>query len=65
MTTTPELTPAPALLTRREVAPMLRVSEATLCRWAQDGRGPRCIWLTPSAPRYSRTEVEKFMNEGG
>lgn len=48
------------LLTRREVAEILRVSPSTLCRWAQRGEGPRCIWLSPSAPRYPRDEVEKF-----
>lgn len=56
---------APTLLTRKEVSAMLRVSEATLSRWAASDRGPRCIWLSPSVPRYDEAEVLRFMREGG
>lgn len=48
-------------LTTREVAAWLRLSEATLCRWRQTGRGPRAVWLTPTSPRYARGEVEEWL----
>lgn len=32
-------------LTTNEVAQWIRVSASTLCRWRQDGRGPRATWL--------------------
>ncbi|MGL5823844.1 MAG: helix-turn-helix transcriptional regulator [Nocardioides sp.] len=56
MTTTPAAT-TPRLLTSPEVAAMLAVSNATLCRWRAAGRGPRCYWLTPDAPRYRESDV--------
>lgn len=55
---------APTLLTRKEVAAMLRVSEATLSRWAAASIGPRCIWLAPAHPRYDHSEILRFMKEG-
>lgn len=54
-------TTAPVLLTRREVARMLRVSEASLSRWARSGVGPRCLWLAPTIPRYRPEDVDQFL----
>ncbi|WP_432558508.1 helix-turn-helix transcriptional regulator [Granulicoccus sp. GXG6511] len=49
------------LLTSDEVAGWLRVSRSTLCRWRQEGKGPRVVWLTPSCPRYRRTDVVAWL----
>jgi hypothetical protein len=49
------------LMTRREVAGVLRVSQACLCRWARAGVGPRCLWLSPTVPRYRREDVLAFL----
>ncbi len=50
-------------LTTNEVAQWIRVSASTLCRWRQDGRGPRATWLSETCPRYKRSEVEKWLRE--
>lgn len=52
----------PELMTRREVAGLLRVSQACLSRWAQAGTGPRCLWLSATVPRYRREDVEAFLS---
>lgn len=51
----------PTLLTSREVAVALQVSPSTLCRWRQTGLGPRVTWLSPTCPRYRRTDVEVWL----
>jgi len=51
----------PILLTSREVAVALKVSASTLCRWRQTGSGPRVTWLSPTCPRYRRTDVEVWL----
>lgn len=51
------------LLTRAEVADLLRVSSTTLSRWAREGHGPPCRWLAPSSPRYLRSEVESYLQD--
>ncbi len=48
-------------LTTNEVAQWIRVSASTLCRWRQDGRGPRATWLSETVPRYRRTDVEHWL----
>ena len=53
----------PELLTRREVAEVLRVSQACLSRWARAGTGPRCLWLSPTVPRYRRVDVLAFLSQ--
>ena len=55
----------PELMTRREVADLLRVSEASLSRWARSGTGPRCLWLSPTVPRYRRDDVVRFLSQAG
>ena len=52
----------PELLTRREVAEVLRVSQACPSRWARPGTGPRCLWLSPTVPRYQREDVLAFLS---
>lgn len=51
------------LMTRREVAMLLRVSQSSLSRWARDGVGPPCVWLAPTAPRYRRAEVLAWLEQ--
>ena len=49
------------LMTSAEVAALLRVSPATLCRWRERGIGPRVIWLSVRTPRYSWHDVQRWM----
>jgi predicted DNA-binding transcriptional regulator AlpA len=51
----------PILLTSREVAVALKVSKSTLCRWRQTGLGPRVTWLSPTCPRYRRSDVDVWL----
>ena len=59
--TDPKPAPLAVLLTSREVALALQLSQATLCRWRQTGHGPRVVWLSPYAPRYRREDVTKWL----
>jgi hypothetical protein len=47
----------PVLMTTTEVAGLLRVDPSTLSKWRSCGHGPRATWLTPSTPRYARSDV--------
>lgn len=38
------------ILTSKEVAQWIRISESTLCRWRQRGMGPQVTWMTPTCP---------------
>lgn len=49
------------LLTRAEVARMLRVSTPTLSRWAAAGEGPPVVWLAGRVPRYDRAAVVAWL----
>lgn len=51
-----------SLLTRREAATLLRVSQSSLSRWARTGLGPPVIWVTPHAARYLRSDVEAWIS---
>lgn len=50
-------TQTPVILTAREAATLMRLSERTLLRLAADGRGPRRIRLTPGRIAYRRDDV--------
>ena len=50
-----------ALLTTGEVAELLRVNRSTLSRWRSCGLGPRVTWLSPTVPRYQRTDVADWL----
>jgi predicted DNA-binding transcriptional regulator AlpA len=72
-TTSPENAPsmssqlggADTLLTRREVAEYLRVSVATLERWARLGVGPRPHRIGPNTVRYRlSTLLGRMPSEG-
>lgn len=47
----------PIVLTTAEVAALLQVNTSTLCRWRQQGAGPRVVWLSRNMPRYQRSDV--------
>lgn len=49
------------LLTRKQVAELLSVSQSTLGNWAAKGDGPPVVWLTPNVPRYLRSDVEAYI----
>jgi hypothetical protein len=49
------------LMTSAEVAALLKVSPATLCRWRERGIGPRVLWLSARVPRYSWHDVQRWM----
>lgn len=51
------------LMTPKEVAGWVRVSEATLCRWRQSGHGPPVTWLSARIPRYDRSEVATWLTK--
>jgi len=51
------------LLTTAEVAKIVQVSPSTLCRWRQQGVGPRVTWLSRSIPRYAASDVEKWLQK--
>lgn len=49
------------LLTRRETADLLRVSQSTLSRWSRSGEGPPCVWISRHSARYLRADVTAFL----
>ena len=49
------------LLTTAEVADLLSVTPSTLCRWRQQGMGPRVAWLSQSIPRYQLSDVTAWI----
>ena len=49
------------LLTRAEVAKLLRVHETTLSRWAAVGKGPLCVYVAPGVPRYRRADLLSYL----
>ncbi|WP_193627284.1 helix-turn-helix transcriptional regulator [Brevibacterium sp. CFH 10365] len=51
----------PPLLLRSEVAEILRVSVSTLSRWARDGLGPECLYLSEGSPRYTKGSVIDYL----
>ncbi|GAA1863762.1 hypothetical protein [Myceligenerans crystallogenes] len=50
-------------LTSEEVAAWLKVAPSTVCRWRLARKGPRVTWLSPSIPRYRRSDVEGWLME--
>jgi DNA-binding transcriptional MerR regulator len=52
----------PTLLTRAEVADLLRVSEECLRTWEQRGVGPSVIRISDRVARYSSDEVRDFLS---
>lgn len=52
----------PCMLTTLEVAERLNISASTLSRWRARGVGPRCYWLTPTAPRYREVDVLEWLD---
>lgn len=52
----------PELMTRAEVAELLRVSIPTLKRWMNEGVGPQPVYLRPRVPRYRRSDVMAYLS---
>lgn len=57
----PDIVSVHELMTSAEVAALLKVSPATLCRWRARGTGPRVLWLSAQLPRYSWRDVQRWM----
>jgi predicted DNA-binding transcriptional regulator AlpA len=51
-----------ALLTSREVAALLRVSQSTLSRWRERGDGPAWVNLG-GLPRYELDEIRSWVKD--
>jgi predicted DNA-binding transcriptional regulator AlpA len=47
----------PRFLTSQQVADALGVNRSTVCRWRQQGVGPRVYWLGKACPRYREEDV--------
>lgn len=58
----PVLVEVHELMTSAEVAAVLKVSPATLCRWRKKGSGPRVLWLSARVPRYAWEDVRRWMD---
>lgn len=56
-TTWIDATSLPYILTKREAAVLARLSERTLDRLAEDGRGPRRVSLSTRRVGYHRAEL--------
>lgn len=59
----PECVSVHELMTSAEVAALLKVSPATLCRWRARGTGPRVLWLSAQLPRYSWRDIQRWMEQ--
>jgi predicted DNA-binding transcriptional regulator AlpA len=57
----PGFVPVHELMTSGEVATLLGVSQATLCRWRERGTGPPALWLSARMPRYFWNDVQRWM----
>lgn len=57
-----KLAPTDPLLSSKELATYLGVSEATVSRWRTFRRGPRYVDLAGIA-RYRRSDVEEWLRE--
>ena len=57
----PDIVSVHELMTSAEVAALLKVSPATLCRWRARGTGPRVPWLSAQLPRYSWRDIQRWM----
>ena len=50
-------------LTTEEVAAWLKVAASTVCRWRLAKKGPRVTWLSPTLPRYRRSDLLAWLDE--
>jgi predicted DNA-binding transcriptional regulator AlpA len=55
-----DLPKALRLLTQKQLAQLLNVSERTLERWRVEGRGPRFVALGPRRRGYRLSDVEDW-----
>lgn len=65
--TAPNIPSASVLLTSRETAERLRVSEDTLSRWRTTGKGPHFVKYQrgkkPGRVCYRSTDVDRFIDD--
>lgn len=53
------------LLTPKELAGYLQISESSLRRWRAEGRGPATTWLSRRRARYRWRDVQKWLARSG
>lgn len=53
----------PPIMTRAEVAEVIRVEPRTLSNWAAEGIGPRCFFMSPRTPRYRKGDLLQYLEE--
>lgn len=51
------------VLTTKEAAEMLRLSERTLQRWRDEGRGPKFIEPEPKVIRYLESDLVRWLGQ--
>lgn len=61
---TPKKRPDAKLLTPKEAAYYLGVSEATLRGWRKAGKGPTVVRLTLRTYRYSEASIKEYIESG-
>ena len=52
------------MVRRAEAAKMLGISERTLIRWQKSGKGPECIYYSPTMVRYRIADIEQWLRDG-
>jgi predicted site-specific integrase-resolvase len=57
--------PDDLLLTPKDLAEYLKVSEATVRRWRQEKRGPRVTWISARRARYRWRDVQSWLARSG
>lgn len=55
----------PTLLTAKQVAGIVCVSTATLCRWRKEGYGPKWVQISKRGIRYKESDVERWLEQEG
>jgi len=63
MTTEPAPPPEDQLLTTDQLAALLQVEPATVVKWRGAGKGPAAIRLGHNRVRYSRKDVDAWLQE--
>jgi excisionase family DNA binding protein len=58
-----ETQPVPQLITRKQLADVLGLSERTLCNWATDGRYELPYVKIGSKVMYRRSDVERWLEK--
>lgn len=51
------------LLTPKDVAKILKISERTLANWRTQGMGPKFLKVNNKSIRYNEKDIEKFISK--